>query len=115
VSLLRPANNRYFDRRKSTKTFHSLYQNGKNRPYFNKNPKNLKHSAPQKKTCLPGEGKDREKPPCTRIGGYRFISRMWIARYGRWRPSSVLQASSGLFGQVGTSQFNGLARSALLE
>ena len=36
--------------------------------YFNKHPKNLKHSAPQKKTCLPGEGKDREKDPHSHIG-----------------------------------------------
>jgi hypothetical protein len=28
----------------------------------------FKHSAPQKKTCLPGEGKDREKDPHSHIG-----------------------------------------------
>jgi hypothetical protein len=58
---------------------------------FQQAPKKFKYSAPQKKTCLPGEGKDREKDPCTRIGGYCFIGCMWIgACDGRWWPYSIL-------------------------
>jgi hypothetical protein len=40
---------------------------------------------------------------------------MWIVVCDGRRPRSIVHASSGLFGQVGMPQFNGLARSALLE
>jgi hypothetical protein len=77
---------------------------------------NLKGSAPQQKTCLPGEGKDREKDPCSRPGSCCLVGCMWIvACDGRRWPASVLQASSGLFGEIGTLRFNSLAESARLE
>jgi hypothetical protein len=76
---------------KNKKTIPAIYQAAKVGLYFNKHPKNLKHSAPQKKTCLPGEGKDREKDPRTRIVGYCFVGCMWISACdGRWWPYSIL-------------------------
>jgi hypothetical protein len=57
------------ERLKTQKYFQPIYQDRKIRLYFNKNPKNLKLSAPQKKTCLPGEGKDREKDPRSHTPG----------------------------------------------
>lgn len=88
---------------------------GNTRLYLNKAPKNLKHSAPQKKTCLPGEGKDREKLPRSSIGSSWIVGCMWIVVCDGRGPSSILQASSGLFGPVSPSQFISLARSCLLE
>jgi hypothetical protein len=38
---------------RTQKNIPAIYQERKIRLYFNKHPKNLKHSAPQKKTCLP--------------------------------------------------------------
>jgi hypothetical protein len=76
---------------------------------------NLKHSAPQKKTCLPGEGLDREKDPRSRLGSDCLVGCIWIVNCnGRRRPAPFLQASSGLFDQIGTLPINGLAGSARL-
>lgn len=66
--------------------------------YFNKHPKNLKHSAPQKKTCLPGEGKDREKDPHSRIGSCCLNGAWFHNCSGRWRQYPMPSQSS-LFGQ----------------
>jgi len=50
-----------------------------------------------------GEGLDREKDPRSRPGSYCFVGCMWIVTCdGRWWADSLLQASSGLFGQIGT-------------
>jgi hypothetical protein len=87
---------------------------GNTRLYLNKHPK-FKHSAPQKKTCLPGEGKDREKLPRSSIVSPWIVSCMRILICDGRRPSSILHASSGLFGEIGTLRFNNLAGSGRLE
>jgi hypothetical protein len=77
---------------------------------------NLNTLHRQKKNVSPGEGKDREKDPYPYIGSPCLVGCMWIvACDGRRWPASLLQASSGLFGKIGTLEFNGLAVSAQLE
>lgn len=83
---------------KNTKILQAVYQNGKTGLYFNKHPKNLKHSAPQKKTCLPGEGKDREKDPHSRIGS-SWINGAWFHNCsGRWHQYPM-PSENCLFGR----------------
>jgi hypothetical protein len=77
---------------------------------------NLNTLHRQKKNVSPGEGKDREKDPYPYIGSPCLVGCMWIvACDGRRWPASLLQASSELFGKIGTLEFNGLVVSATLE
>ena len=100
---------------KLQKIISAIYQKAEFPTLLQQAPQKFKYSAPQKKTCLPGEGKDREKAARSSIGSSGIAGCMWIVVCDGRGPSSILQASSGLFGQVSPSQFIGLARSCLLE
>jgi len=88
---------------KITKIIATIYQESRVPTLLQQAPKKFKHSAPQKKTCLPGEGLDREKDPRSRPGSDCLVGCIWIVNCnGRRQPAPLLQASSGLFDQIGT-------------
>jgi hypothetical protein len=93
--------------------FTGYIKTGNARLYFNKHPKNLKHSAPQKKTCLPGEGKDRENDPHPRIGS-SCRNGAWIHNsFGRWNTGPNVPSIRKLRDKLNTGlEVSGMGRVA---
>jgi len=71
------------ERQKVQKTIHSIYQNGKDRLYFNKAHRILTLCAQE--TRLPEKEKTREKVYCPHIAGSRLDGPWFHRCSGRWR------------------------------
>jgi hypothetical protein len=103
------------ERLKAQNFFRRYIKTGNSDSTSTSTQKNSKRSAPQRKRVFREKEKTREKDP------YPFIGNFWLDRCmrigacnGRWRPSSIVQATPGLLSQIAQLQFNSLARSALL-
>jgi hypothetical protein len=85
---------------KNTKLFHAVYQNGKRGTLLKQAPKKFKTLCTAEETCLPGEGKDREKDPRPHTVGCCFNGVWFHNCSGRWRQSAAVVASPGsIFGR----------------
>ena len=85
-----------FSREKLQNSRVAIYHESRVPTLLQQAPKKFKHSAPQKKTCLPGEGLDREKDPRSHTVGC-CPNGVWFHNCsGRWRQSAM-QTRSSLF------------------